>query len=118
MEEDNEITPEELEEVFSHMIEAGLITVVGLSQDGEPLYKFSTELLNMPEFEEIHEAITNDILFSIWNKGFIEMNPLNEDGDWRIMLNDNSYDLDKAKAELEEDEYILFLQIYQELNYE
>lgn len=115
-ENEYEISPEEMVEMFDAMIEAGLITVVGLSEDGDPLYKFSPELLEMEEFQEIHEAITNDILFCIWNKGFVEMNPLNEDGDWSVSLNDKSHDHELAKKELDEDEYILFLQIYAELS--
>ena len=116
--ERDDISPEEVSEILDAMIEAGYIVVVGISKDGDPLYKFSEELLAMEEFAEVHEAITNDILFSIWNKGFIEMNPLNEDGDWNVSLNDKSHDHELAKKELEEDEFILFLQIYVELSQE
>lgn len=113
--EENEVSPEEMADIFNEMLDAGYITVVGMTDNGEPLYKFSEEVLAMEEFYEIHEAIVNDILFSIWNKGFIEMFPLNEDGDWRIELNDKSGDMSLAKQELAEDEFILFVQLYEDL---
>ena len=115
---DEEITPEDIAEVLDHLIEMGLIQIIGYANDGQPLYKFSEELLNMPEFYETQEAITNEILFNIWNKGFIEMNPLNEDGDWDIRLCEKSEDFVSAKNELEEDEFLLFIQIYQDLKRE
>lgn len=112
---DEEITPEDITEILRAMLEEGYLTIVGISEDGEPLYKFSQELMDMPEFIEIHESITNDILFSIWNKGFIEMNPVNEEGDWNIDLNEKSMNHELAREELEEDEFILFIQVFNEL---
>ena len=112
---DEEITPEDITEILRAMLEEGYLTIVGVSEDGEPLYKFSQELMDMPEFIEIHESITNDILFSIWNKGFIEMNPVNEEGDWNIDLNEKSMNHELAREELEEDEFILFIQVFNEL---
>lgn len=114
----DEPTPEEIAEIFDYMIGMGYITVVGLTAEGLPLYRFSPEVLAIPEFYEIHEQITNDILFNIWNKGFIEMNPVDEDGNWNISLNQNSEDHQKAKSELDESEYSLFIQIYQDLKSE
>jgi len=113
-----EPTPEDIAEIFDYMIEMGYMKVVGLTDKGVPLYKFSEELLAMPEFYAIHEQITNDILFNIWNKGYIEMNPVDEDGNWNISLNEKSHDRDSAYLDLDESEYSLFLQIYQELSAE
>lgn len=107
--------PDEIKEIIEELVESGLMEIAGYAEDGSPLYKFSPELLSMPEFQEVHEAITNEILFSIWNKGFIEMNPVNEDGDWNIRLCDKSEDFVAARDELEEDEFLLFIQIYAEL---
>lgn len=108
-------SPEEIAEMFDYLISEGYIEIIGETVNGEPLYKFSKELMEIPEFYDIHESITNDILFSIWNKGFIEMNPVNEDGDWNVRLNDKSHDLELAMAELDDDEFVLFLQVFQEL---
>ena len=117
MEEENyEITPEEMTEIFEELLASGYLLIAGISEEGEPLYKFSSELLQMEEFQKVHESIANDILFAIWNKGFIEMNPLNEDGDWNISLNEKSHNMSLAKEELDEDEYLLFCQVYAELN--
>lgn len=113
-----EPTPEDIADIFDYMIEMGYMKVVGLTEDGVPLYKFSAELLAMPEFYAIHEQITNDILFNIWNKGYIEMNPVDEDGNWNISLNEKSHDKDSAYLDLDESEYALFCQIYQELSAE
>jgi hypothetical protein len=113
--DEEEITPEDITEILRVMLEEGYLTIVGISEDGEPLYKFSQELMDMPEFIEVHESITNDILFTIWNKGFIEMNPVNVDGDWNIALNEKSMNHELAKKELEEDEFILFIQVFNEL---
>ena len=117
MEENNreEPTPEEIAEMFEYLISEGYIEVIGETVSGEPLYKFSRELMEIPEFMEVHQAITNDLLFNIWNKGFIEMNPMNEDGDWNVRLNEKSQRIDLAMEELDEDEFVLFLQVFQEL---
>lgn len=111
-----EVSQEEISEIFEVLLEQGYLILSGMSENGEPLYRFSQELLEMDEFQEVHEAILNDMLFAIWNKGFIEMYPENEDGDWHIDLCDKSQDMEAAKAELDEDEYILFVQIYDELS--
>ena len=103
-------------EMFDKFVEMGLIEIVGLANDGTPLFKFSEEFLEDPEMMEIHQAITNDILSKIWIKGYIEMYPLNEDGDWKIELCEKSFDFEGAKKDLEEDEFILFTQIYDELS--
>jgi hypothetical protein len=116
MEDDFEISQEEIAEMFRLFVDEGYLIVVGYTPDGNPLYRFSDELLTMPEFYEIHEQIVNDTLFGIWNKGFIEMNPINEEGDWNISLNENSLDHIKAKEELEEDEFVLFIQIFNDLS--
>jgi hypothetical protein len=113
--DDEEITPEDIAEMFEFLLESKLMEIVGYSQDGEPLYRFTEDLMAIPEFIEVHEAVTNEILFSIWNKGFIEMNPVNEDGDWNVRLNTKSFDHDAAYNELEEDEFVLFSQIFHEL---
>lgn len=115
---EEEFSKEEISDIIKHMVDEGLMEIVNYTEDGEPLYRFSEELLSMPEFLEIHESITNDILFNIWNKGFIEMNPVNEDGDWNVRLCEKSEDFVAARDELEEDEFILFVQIYAELKHE
>lgn len=115
---EDEFNPEDIAEMLDYLLQVGLMEIVGETPDGEPLYKFSDELLAMPEFMDVHEAITNDILFNIWNKGFIEMNPVNEDGDWNIRLCEKSEDFTAAKNELEEDEFLLFIQLYQDLKSE
>lgn len=112
---EDDITPEEVAEMFEQLIELGYISIIGYDSNDEPLYKFSPEMMDIPEFYEVHEAITNDILFRVWNKGFIEMNPLNEEGDWNVRLNDKSHSHDLAYEELDEDEYVLFIQIFDEL---
>lgn len=113
---EEQVSEEDILDMIDYLVATGLIKQVGTASDGTPLYKFSEEILQMPEFEEIHESITNDILFSIWQKGFIEMYPLNEEGDWKIELCDKSYQQDLASSELSEDEYILFLQVFDELS--
>lgn len=113
--DEEEVRPEDVAEMLNYLLEVGLMEIVGETEDGEPLYKFSDELLAMPEFMEVHEAITNEILFNLWNKGFIEMNPVNEDGDWNVRLCAKSEDFVAAKDELEEDEFLLFVQLYAEL---
>lgn len=117
-EEIEEPSAEDIAEIFDYMIEMGYMQVVGLTEEGVPLYRFSAELLSMPEFYAIHEQITNDILFSIWNKGFIEMNPVDDDGNWNISLNEKSHERELAKQELDESEYSMFVQIYDELSSE
>mgnify|MGYP000134323833 CR=1 FL=1 len=112
---DDDIRPEDIAEMLDYLISVGLIQIVGTADDGEPLYKFSDELLSMPEFMDVQQSITNDILFNLWNKGFIEMNPMNEDGDWNVRLCEKSEDFNAAKNELDEDEFLLFVQIYQDL---
>lgn len=116
--DEDDIRPEDVAEMLDYLISVGLIQIVSYAEDGEPLYKFTEELMAMPEFMEVHESITNDILFSLWNKGFIEMNPINEDGDWNVRLSDKSEDFNAAKNELDEDEFLLFVQIYQDLKNE
>jgi hypothetical protein len=115
MDDDEQVTPEEIAEMFEFLLENKLMEIIGFSEDGEPLYRFTEDLMAIPEFMDVHEAVTNEILFSIWNKGFIEMNPVNEDGDWNIRLNNKSFDHDAAYNELEEDEYVLFSQLFHEL---
>jgi hypothetical protein len=113
--EDENISEEDISRVIDYLLENGLMEEIAQSEDGTPLYRFSEELLDMPEFAEIHEALTNDMLFNIWQKGYIEMYPINEEGDWKIELCEKSYDMVSANQELEEDEMILFLQVFAEL---
>lgn len=110
-----EPSPEEIAEMFDYLLSEGYIEIIGETVNGEPLYKFSKEMMDLPEFQDIHQSITNDILFRVWNKGFIEMNPVNDNGDWNVRLNDKSHRLDLAMEELDDDEFVLFLQVFQEL---
>ena len=112
---EEEFSAEDISYIINSLVEEGLMEIVSYTDDGEPLYKFSAELLSMPEFYEVHEAITNEILFNIWNKGFIEMNPISDDGDWNVRLCEKSEDFVAARDELEEDEFLLFVQLYAEL---
>ncbi|NCV44918.1 MAG: hypothetical protein EBW15_09075 [Actinobacteria bacterium] len=79
MDEDNKI--------IEQLILKGAVEFAGVSDTGEPLYNFTQNLKEvMPELYREHLNFVNAALMGLWEKGFIDMNLLEDSPIVRLSL--------------------------------
>ena len=78
------------EEMFTYMIENGYIEIAGIDPDGDFVYKMTRKMgEHFPEVFEEHLAITNALVFDVWQKGLLEV-VMNPNGTWTIQENEKT----------------------------
>jgi len=92
------------DELIAQLLEQGAIEIVGFDSRTEQVtYRITEKCLEiMPELFEEHFAFINELAFSLWNKGYIEMK-FDEEGRPAVMLKDIDYKKD-VFPNLNEDE--------------
>jgi hypothetical protein len=64
-----------MKEYIDYLIEEGGITLEGITDDGEPIYRHNMEILEViaPEYAKIHMREIEDALLSLYEKGLVEI---------------------------------------------
>ena len=69
-----------INETIERLILDGGIEIIGLDQNGEPLYSFTPKLkILMPELYEEHLNGVNKEIMNLWEKGFVNIDFFEED---------------------------------------
>lgn len=110
MEMDDMYSSDEYEYLMEYMIENNYVSICGLDEDGEPIYKMTKDLIeDYPEIFEAHMEVTNELVFSVWQKGYLEMT-MTEDGEWLIIPTDVTLNYEEIE-DLTKDEKLLLWEI-------
>lgn len=101
---------EQYEEVMEYMLENNYIEQVGVDEDGEPIYRMSPQMIqDFPDIFDAHMQVTNEILFSVWQKGYVEMT-MTPDGEWLVVPTEETYKFDELD-DLSKEERLLLWEI-------
>ena len=85
------------QEIMDQLIIKDAISLVGFNSDNEPLYTFTPKIKDiMPELYEEHLNIVNAELMNLWEKGFLNINFLEEDP--TVTLTDLAFDVEQIKT--------------------
>jgi hypothetical protein len=99
---------EEYDEMMDYMIKHNYIQSVGIDEDGEPIYKMTQDLIeDYPDIFEAHMEFTNELLFSVWQKGYVEMT-MTEDGEWLIIPTDVTLNYEEIPNLTKEERLLLW----------
>ena len=81
-----------ISEIIDNLILEGGIEFAGIdSETGEIMYSITPKIKDlMPELYEEHLNFINDELMALWEKGFVDIDFLNDDP--LIYISDKSYD--------------------------
>jgi hypothetical protein len=104
----DDFSSEEYEEMMDYMIKNNYIQSVGIDEDGEPIYKMTQDLIeDYPDIFEAHMEFTNELLFSVWQKGYVEMT-MTEDGEWIIIPTDVTLNYEEIPNLTKEERLLLW----------
>ena len=85
------------QEIMDELVLKNAISFVGFNSENEPLYTFTPKIKEvMPELYEEHLNIVNAELMNLWEKGFLNINFLEEDP--TVTLTDMAFDNDKVST--------------------
>lgn len=91
----NTFDPEQ--EIMDELMIKDAISFIGFNSSDEPLYVFTPKIKDvMPELYEEHLNIVNAELMNLWEKGFLNINFLEQDP--TVTLTDLAFDNDKISA--------------------
>lgn len=88
----SDMTPEEkIDLIFGLLVEAGAIELMGVSQEGEPVFRVTEKCKEVfPEFYEMHKADINRVAYELWDLGVIEVTF--KDDEERISFDERNYE--------------------------
>lgn len=110
---DDDSSPEEMQEVFEFLLSNGYIEVATIDQYGELVYKMTPRMIqDFPEIFEEHMEFTNNLVFSVWQKGLIEMS-LDEEKGWNIIPSEKTPNYEDYADDLTDEEMLLMWEINQ-----
>lgn len=67
------------EQTFKKLLDSGAIEISGITESGEPLYIFTDKLKSIaPDLYGMHVNFVNAQIMRLWEKGFIDMDLLEE----------------------------------------
>ena len=99
------------------LLENGYLEDAGIGAHGKQMYKMTKKLIeDFPDVFDAHAEFTNELLFSLWQKGFVEMS-MDDSGEWTIVPNDRTYAYNQYHEELTEEECVLLEEILDILIY-
>jgi hypothetical protein len=87
-----DMSPEEkVDFIFNILIEQGAIDLIGMSPDGEPVFRVTQKCKDVfPEFYEAHVSDINRIAHELWQMGVVEL-IIKDEGD-RVAFTKNNYE--------------------------
>ena len=110
---DDGITPEEMDDLFDYLLDNGYIQVATIDHNGDTVYRMTPKMMiDFPEIFEDHMQFTNELVFSVWQKGFIEMT-IDEEKGWNIIPCEKTPLYENYLDELTEEERMLMWEINQ-----
>ena len=85
------------EQILEDLILAGAMDISGIdSETGEFMYKINEKMKDlMPELYEEHRIITNRIVMSLWENGYVDLDFMEDDP--LIYLTDKAFDKNEIK---------------------
>lgn len=90
----NPITPEDINlenDIISELILKNAVQIVGVDSKGEPLYSFTPKIKEvLPALYEEHLNLVNKEVMNLWEKGFININFLEDNPS--ITLTEKAFD--------------------------
>ncbi len=99
------------EEMFTYMIENGYIEIAGIDPDGDFVYKMTRKMgEHFPEVFQEHLAITNALVFDVWQKGLLEV-VMNPNGTWTIQENEKTRKFADYENDLTKEEWLLMAEV-------
>lgn len=100
---------EKISEIFGVLEETGAIELLGLNDDGEPVYRITEKCKDVfPEFYDMYRQEISDTAAYLWKLGIVEVR-FNPDTSVSIYFTASNYtNYKKHKADLTE-EHIFFL---------
>jgi hypothetical protein len=111
MEDFYEMISDGEEEIFLYMVENGYLIVAGIDKNGQPLYKMTTKMVeDFPDLFEEHMSFTNELIFDLWTKGFVEVS-MSDDARWNIVPNEKTVNFRDHEEELTDQEWLLMEEI-------
>lgn len=111
MDEYEEISYEEIEDMFGYLLENGYIETVMLDKYGDPVYKMTPKMIrDFPQAFEEHMQFTNNLVFSVWQKGLLEMT-MDEEKGWTIIPNQATKNYEDFEDILTDEEMLLLWEI-------
>jgi hypothetical protein len=100
-------------EIFEFLLEYGYIQVATVDKHGELVYKMTPKMIeDFPEVFEEHMELTNNLVFSVWQKGLIEMS-LDEEKGWNILPTEVTRKYEDFEDDLTDEEMLLMWEINQ-----
>ena len=109
--EEYEINEGDMDSMFEFMLENGYIEIVTVDKTGEFVYKMTPRMINdFPEIFEEHMELTNELVFSAWQKGFLEMT-MDDSANWTIIPSEKTAKYKEYEDELTNEEYLLLWEI-------
>jgi hypothetical protein len=92
--------------LIESLILKGAIEMAGISDSGEPLYNFTTKIKEvMPELYREHLNFVNSALMGLWEKGFLNMDLLDENP--TVRLSEKAFDQNEISGLSEKDQFSL-----------
>jgi hypothetical protein len=111
MDDDFEIEDEDVHEVFMFMLQNGYMEVIGMDYNGEPLYRMTQKMIrDFPDLFDAHLSVTNEVIFSLWQKGLLEMN-MNNEGDWVVVPTYSTFNYRDMNVDLDLEEILMLEEI-------
>lgn len=97
---------DEENKIIDQLILKGAVEFAGVSETGEPLYNFTKKLQQvMPELYREHLNFVNSKLMALWEKGFIDMDLLQDSP--IVRLTDKAFQNQEVFQLPEEDQFSL-----------
>ena len=111
MDDDFEIEDDDIQEVFIFMLQNGYMEVIGVDSFGEPLYRMTHKMIrDFPDLFDAHLSATNEVIFSLWQKGLLEMN-MNNDGEWVVVPTYSTFNYRDVNVDLDQEEILMLEEI-------
>lgn len=111
MDDFDDISYEEMENMFEFLLENDYIEMVTLDKYGDPVYRMTKKMIHdYPQAFEEHLEFTNNLVFSVWQKGLVEMT-MDEEKGWTILPNQNTPNYEDFEEFLTDEEMLLMWEI-------
>lgn len=102
---------EDEEDIFLYMIENGYLIVAGTDKNGQVLYRMTEKMIeDFPDLFHDHMSFTNELIFDLWTKGFLEVN-MTDEAKWHIIPNEKTQNFRNYEDELNDEEWLLMEEI-------
>lgn len=111
MDDDYDISEDDIQEIFIFMLQNGYMEEIGIDSTGEPVYRMTPKMVrDFPDLFDAHLAATNEVIFSLWQKGMLEMN-MGSDGEWIVVPTYSTFNYMEMDVELDQEELLMLEEI-------